>query len=107
MANHEGCSRLYCCFVCRNFVAKHDDIVSKAFQAHNGRAYLFSHAMNIKCGPKEDRHLLTGRHTVADVFCEDCGEQIGWKYLKAFETSQKYKEDKVVLEKIKIVRDND
>ncbi|KAH9627556.1 hypothetical protein KSS87_005610 [Heliosperma pusillum] len=106
MANHEGYSRIYCCFVCRNFVARHDDIVSKSFQAHSGRAYLFSHAMNIRSGPKEDRHLLTGLHTVADVFCDDCGEPIGWKYFKAHEPSQKYKEAKVVLEKVKIVRED-
>lgn len=66
---------------------------------------MFSHAVNIVTGPKEDRHLLTGLHTVADVSCSDCGETLGWKYLKAYEPSQKYKEGKVVLEKYKIVKD--
>lgn len=75
-------------------------------QAHTGRAFLFSHAVNIVTGPKEDRHLLTGLHTVADVFCSDCGEALGWKYVKAYESSQKYKEGKIVLEKFKIVKDD-
>jgi len=75
-------------------------------QAHSGRAFLFSHAENIVAGPKEDRHLLTGLHTVADVFCSDCGESLGWKYIKAYEASQKYKEGKVVLEKFKIIQDD-
>ncbi|KAL2893319.1 hypothetical protein RDABS01_009228 [Bienertia sinuspersici] len=105
MADEVG-SRSYRCFVCRNYVAHHDDIVSKSFQAQTGRAFLFSHAENIVTGPKEDRHLLTGLHTVADVFCSDCGDTLGWKYLKAYETSQKYKEGKVVLEKFKIVKDD-
>ncbi|KAK4384819.1 protein yippee-like [Sesamum angolense] len=49
--------RLYCCYKCRNHVSLHDDIISKAFQGRHGRAFLFSHAMNIVVGAKEDRHL--------------------------------------------------
>ncbi|KAM7508545.1 hypothetical protein LguiA_018998 [Lonicera macranthoides] len=97
---------LYCCCNCRNHVALHDDIISKAFQAKNGRAFLFSHAMNVLAGPKEDRDLITGLHTVADVHCGDCREVLGWKYERAYEDSQKYKEGKFVLEKFKIVKEN-
>ncbi|KAF1893681.1 hypothetical protein Lal_00002194, partial [Lupinus albus] len=98
--------RLYSCCNCRNHVSLHDDIISKAFQGRNGRAFLFSHAMNIVTGPKEDRHLLTGLHTVADVYCGDCREVLGWKYERAYEASQKYKEGKFILEKSKIVKEN-
>ncbi|KAL3570522.1 hypothetical protein D5086_027771 [Populus alba] len=66
--------RLYSCCNCRNHVSLHDDIISKAFQGRHGRAFLFSHAMNIVVGPKEDRHLLTGLHTVADISCAECRE---------------------------------
>ncbi|KAI9157777.1 hypothetical protein LWI28_027792 [Acer negundo] len=79
---------------------------SKAFQGRNGRAFLFSHAMNVVVGPKEDRHLLTGLHTVADISCVDCREVLGWKYERAYEASQKYKEGKFILEKSKIVKEN-
>ncbi|KVH89979.1 Yippee-like protein [Cynara cardunculus var. scolymus] len=98
--------RLYSCCNCRNHVALHDDVISKAFQGRNGRAFLFSHAMNVSMGPKEDRHLMTGLHTVADVFCSDCREVLGWKYERAYEESQKYKEGKFILEKSKIVKEN-
>ncbi|KAM4068674.1 hypothetical protein ACJW30_12G033100 [Castanea mollissima] len=121
--------RLYSCCNCRNHVSLHDDIISKAFQLHykvhlgnrsssvlhqpkqeqlgrNGRAFLFSHAMNIAIGPKEDRHLMTGLHTVADIFCADCNEVLGWKYERAYEATQKYKEGKFILEKSKIVKEN-
>ncbi|KAK9279721.1 hypothetical protein L1049_013403 [Liquidambar formosana] len=98
--------RFYSCYKCQNHVSLQDDIVSKGFQAGSGRAFLFSHAMNIVLGPKEDRQLITGIHTVADVYCSDCGEVLGWKYEKAYEESQKYKEGKFVLEKFKIVREN-
>ncbi|KAL5736952.1 hypothetical protein ACOSQ2_031763 [Xanthoceras sorbifolium] len=98
--------RLYSCCNCRNHVSLHDDIISKAFQGRNGRAFLFSHAMNVVVGPKEDRHLLTGLHTVADIYCADCREVLGWKYERAYEASQKYKEGKFILEKSKIVKEN-
>ncbi|XP_061999666.1 protein yippee-like At4g27745 isoform X3 [Rosa rugosa] len=74
--------------------------------AESGRAFLFSHAINVVQGPKEDRRLITGLHTVADVHCSDCGEVLGWKYVKAYEQSQKYKEGKFVIAKFKIVKAN-
>lgn len=49
---------------------------------------------------------MTGLHTVADVFCADCGEMLGWKYERAYEESEKYKEGKTVLEKFKIAKEN-
>ncbi|KAL0299710.1 UNVERIFIED_CONTAM: protein yippee-like [Sesamum radiatum] len=98
--------RLYCCYKCRNHVSLHDDIISKAFQGRHGRAFLFSHAMNIVVGAKEDRHLITGLHTVADISCADCNEVLGWKYERAYEASQKYKEGKFIFEKSKIVKEN-
>lgn len=62
--------------------------------------------MNIVVGKKEDRQLITGLHSVADVYCSDCGELLGWKYKRAYEESQKYKEGKIILEKFKIVKEN-
>ncbi|PWZ45488.1 hypothetical protein Zm00014a_010276 [Zea mays] len=98
--------RVYSCCTCRNHVCLHDDIISKAFQGRNGRAFLFSHAMNVVVGAKEDRHLMTGLHTVADIYCNDCREVLGWKYVRAYEETQKYKEGKFIFEKSKIVKEN-
>nr|XP_016514371.1 PREDICTED: protein AIG1-like [Nicotiana tabacum] len=67
---------------------------SKMFQASSGKAFLFSLVKNIVLGTKEDRHLITGLHTVADIHCEKCNEVLGWKYERAFEPVQKYKEGK-------------
>ncbi|KAI9398203.1 hypothetical protein POPTR_003G145400v4 [Populus trichocarpa] len=100
--------RLYSCCHCRNHVALHDDVISKAFQlqGRHGRAFLFSHALNIMVGPKEDRQLMTGLHTVADVDCSDCRGVLGWKYERAYEETQKYKEGKFILENLNIVKEN-
>ncbi|XP_054782898.1 protein yippee-like At4g27745 [Prosopis cineraria] len=97
----------YCCFKCQNHIAFHDEIISKDFRASSGRAFLFSHAINVKEGPKEDRQLMTGLHAVSDVFCYDCGEALGWKYIRTYEESQKYKEGKFILEKFKITMTTD
>ncbi|MBA0698501.1 hypothetical protein Goari_000211, partial [Gossypium aridum] len=58
--------------------------------------------VNVTTGEKEDRLMMTGLHTVADVFCVGCGSIVGWKYEMAHEKSQKYKEGKLVLERFKV-----
>uniref|UniRef100_A0A8C0WJ02 Protein yippee-like n=1 Tax=Castor canadensis TaxID=51338 RepID=A0A8C0WJ02_CASCN len=62
--------------------------------------------VNVGCGPAEQRLLLTGLHSVADIFCESCKTTLGWKYEQAFETSQKYKEGKYIIEMSHMVKDN-
>ncbi|KAF3439826.1 hypothetical protein FNV43_RR18104 [Rhamnella rubrinervis] len=74
--------------------------------ANNGKAFLFSHVVNIVQGTKVDKMMITGMHTVSYIYCKDCGELLGWKYVRAFDGSQKYKEGKFVLENFKIVKGN-
>ena len=42
--------------------------------------------------------MTTGRHIVRDILCKQCNETVGWKYDKAFEPAEKYKEGKYILE---------
>ncbi|MBA0580170.1 hypothetical protein Gorai_022399, partial [Gossypium raimondii] len=56
--------------------------------------------VNITVGALEERVMLSGMHTVADIFCCCCGQIVGWKYEAAHEKSQKYKEGKFVLERL-------
>jgi hypothetical protein len=51
--------------------------------------------------------LMTGLHTVVDMYCNACQAKIGWKYEEAFEESQKYKEGKSIIEKAKMVKEGD
>uniref|UniRef100_A0A0W0EWX0 Protein yippee-like n=1 Tax=Moniliophthora roreri TaxID=221103 RepID=A0A0W0EWX0_MONRR len=67
---------------------------------------LMQSATNVKLGSKEERPLLTGVHTVADVFCLGCNERLGWYYHKASEYAQKYKEGKYLLEREKLIKEN-
>lgn len=67
-----------------------------------GRAYLFDQCVNITIGPAEDRLLMTGLHSVSDIYCKRCKGIVGWTYAKAYESSQKYKEGKFIIEKINL-----
>uniref|UniRef100_A0ACB8G089 Protein yippee-like 1 n=1 Tax=Sphaerodactylus townsendi TaxID=933632 RepID=A0ACB8G089_9SAUR len=62
--------------------------------------------VNVGCGPAEERVLLTGLHAVADIYCENCKTTLGWKYEHAFESSQKYKEGKFIIELAHMIKDN-
>ncbi|KAI1232675.1 hypothetical protein IHE44_0006508 [Lamprotornis superbus] len=123
--------RTYSCVHCRAHLARHEELISKSFQGSHGRAYLFNSVeegeprgspgwlcracgalhsrcrVNVGCGPAEQRLLLTGLHSVADIFCQSCKTTLGWKYEQAFESSQKYKEGKFIIEMSHMVKEND
>ncbi|GAV81617.1 LOW QUALITY PROTEIN: Yippee domain-containing protein, partial [Cephalotus follicularis] len=73
----------------------------QSFHCIHGKAYLFSKVVNVSVGGAEERNMMTGLHTVADIFCVGCGSIVGWKYETAHEKTQK-KEGKSVLERFKV-----
>ena len=131
VGSREGASRVrgrICCAVGLNGGRP---APAQAFQGRHGKAYLFHSVVNYQTGPREQRHLITGLHTVADISCINCNTVLGWKYVsagarvgrgagmrwhsqrsppllarqeQAFEESQKYKEGKFILEKAKIIK---
>jgi len=94
------------CSTCNAVLALQDELISKSFTGREGRGFLMNSAVNIRVGKKEDRQLMTGVHTVADVFCLGCNERVGWHYLKASDSSQKYKEGKFLFERERLIKDN-
>ncbi|KAM7279546.1 hypothetical protein ACFE04_006680 [Oxalis oulophora] len=95
----------FVCRNCRNPLALRKDLISKNFYAKSGQAYLFSHVTNIRIGEKEDRQLITGLFSVGDIFCRNCGQALGWKYFHAYDALQKFKEGKLIVEKLKIAKE--
>ena len=94
----EAHGKWYSCAQCRTHLASHDELVSKLFQGNNGRAYLFNKVVNVCSGVEVQRELLTGLHSVADISCASCNKMLGWRYVRAFVASQKYKEGKFIIE---------
>ncbi|XP_020250359.1 protein yippee-like isoform X1 [Asparagus officinalis] len=91
--------KIYSCKHCHTHLALSDDILSRTFHCRHGKAYLFNKVVNVTTGSNEERLMMTGMHTVADIFCVGCGSIVGWKYEAAYEKSQKYKEGKFILER--------
>lgn len=118
-------SYVYACRCCHTHLAANEDIISKHFQGSTGsallcrlhlhligKAYLFQTVLNVLESEPSNRQMTTGLHTgtytphlckcfndratVTDIFCHRCTAIVGWKYVKAWEHSQKYKEDKFV-----------
>ncbi|XP_030379001.1 protein yippee-like CG15309 [Scaptodrosophila lebanonensis] len=99
-------NRTYSCVHCRAHLASHDELISKSFQGSQGPAYLFNSVVNVGCGQTEERVLLTGLHAVADIYCDCCKTPLGWKYEHAYESSQKYKEGKFIIELAHMIKEN-
>ncbi|KAI8354945.1 yippee zinc-binding/DNA-binding /Mis18, centromere assembly-domain-containing protein [Mortierella sp. GBAus27b] len=98
--------QIYTCSSCHTHLARNVDIISKNFRGRHGPAYLFNKVHNITLGTSEERTLMTGLHSVADITCNTCQNVVGWIYLHAFEESQKYKEGKYVVEAAMISKEN-
>jgi hypothetical protein len=48
--------------------------------------------------------MTTGRHVVRDITCRQCDTVVGWKYDKAYEAQEQYKENKFILEQELLVQ---
>jgi len=103
---HKQYNFVYCCAYCRAHLGAHSDLISRSFQGSLGRAYLFNRVVNTGKKVPEERLLLTGLHAVADIYCYLCKHILGWKYEKAFDKSQKYKEGKYIIEQAHMIREN-
>jgi hypothetical protein len=91
--------RVYGCSRCKNHLSVVDSTVSKAFNGQHGRAFLVDFVVNVRLGEQEERTMSTGLHVVRDIYCIKCGTTVGWKYDRAYQSEQKYKEGKYILEK--------
>ncbi|XP_027337667.1 protein yippee-like At4g27740 [Abrus precatorius] len=105
MAIYGDQSATYRCKSCQNPVAFRSELLSKSYRAKTGPAFMFSHARNIILGPKQDRSLITGVYSVAGIFCSKCGEELGWKYIQAYEARERFKEGNFIIERAKITKE--
>ena len=81
--------KIYACARCNTHLSERNEIISKEFMG----------GINITQGPLEDRPMRTGLHTVCDIYCMYCQALVGWKYERAYEPREKYKEGKYILER--------
>lgn len=96
--------RVYGCHVCKTHLSVLECVESKNFTGQHGRAWLFTHVVNVVEGEEGRRQMTTGLHKVRDLACSKCGSYLGWKYVEAFDEEQKYKEGKYILEQAMFVK---
>ncbi|KAL8128876.1 hypothetical protein V2J09_018031 [Rumex salicifolius] len=49
---------------------------------------------------------MSGLHIVRDIYCSSCQQILGWRYDKAYEISEKYKEGLYILERERMVKED-
>ena len=91
--------KVYGCARCGTHLTDEDELISTAFMGSHGKAYLFIKIVNYIEGKLERKSMTTGVHEVKNIYCLYCQALVGWKYEKAEEESEKYKEGKFILEK--------
>ena len=67
-SNHREQSN-YVCASCGTHLAKYSDLISREFRGRSGQASLFHSTVNTTESLPEDRMLITGKHTICDLFC--------------------------------------
>ncbi|KAJ1980941.1 hypothetical protein H4R34_002261 [Dimargaris verticillata] len=89
---------VYSCCKCSTHLTDHSRLVSENFHGRHGRAFLFQDLVNVYEGEEAHRTMTTGEHRVRDLYCMGCMRVVGWRYIKAYEKTERYKERKCILE---------
>jgi hypothetical protein len=63
-----------------------------------GPGFLLPTVVHIDIGESFEQAMTTGMHLIRNITCKRCKETLGWKYDKAYEDSEKYKEGQFILE---------
>merc|ERR1712076_159945 len=96
---HPGGRTIYSCFQCLTPLANRSMLKSDKFTGSTGKAYLFHSCYNIRKSGTQDKRMMTGMHTIRNIFCKICDIELGWIYEFAMDEGQRYKEGNVILEK--------
>ncbi|KAJ7218042.1 hypothetical protein GGX14DRAFT_695986 [Mycena pura] len=68
------------------------------FRGFSGKASLFTETYNVTLlGPKVQL-MQTGAHMLAEIHCTNCDQYLGYKIVRAFEKSERWKEERFLLE---------
>ncbi|GLB37427.1 putative yippee zinc-binding/DNA-binding /Mis18, centromere assembly [Lyophyllum shimeji] len=71
---------------------------SRLFKGFSGKASLFMETYNVKLSRPAVQLMATGAHTMQEITCLLCSSYLGWKIVRAHESSEKWKEGHCLLE---------
>ncbi|TFL04511.1 hypothetical protein BDV98DRAFT_562360 [Pterulicium gracile] len=70
----------------------------RRFKGFSGDAALFQEIYNAKLSAPQAQLMITGAHTVQLISCSHCDAYLGLKFVKAYHSSEKWKEGRCMLE---------
>ncbi|PIL28243.1 hypothetical protein GSI_09655 [Ganoderma sinense ZZ0214-1] len=93
-----GPPRAFACAQCHTRVAHTARIVSTAYRGHAGKAALFSTIRNVALDPPSILLMDSGAYTIQEFICKACSAYLGWKFVRAHDGPERWKEGCFVLE---------
>ncbi|KAF5326545.1 hypothetical protein D9611_000234 [Ephemerocybe angulata] len=69
-----------------------------SFRGFSGKASLFTETYNVHIAKPGIQLMATGAHTMSEINCGSCHTYLGWKIVRAYEESERWKEGKFLLE---------
>jgi hypothetical protein len=93
----------YACSNCSNELCYVDlDVIRSDYQCQSGVALFTANIINVIEGAIVNKHFISGHYIIQDIFCTLCFQCVGWKYIKALEEDNKFKENNYVIEFCKV-----
>ncbi|KAI0366094.1 hypothetical protein BV20DRAFT_913228, partial [Pilatotrama ljubarskyi] len=68
------------------------------FRGHAGKAALFMVATNIALDPPSILLMDSGAYTIQEFICRSCEAYLGWKFVRAHDGPERWKEGHYILE---------
>ncbi|KAJ6593927.1 hypothetical protein B0H19DRAFT_920440 [Mycena capillaripes] len=94
------------CRVCKSCITSYNAILpasaippeSRSFRGFSGKASLFTETYNTTLLDPKVQLMQTGAHLLAEITCSTCTAYLGYKIVRAFEKSERWKESHFLLE---------
>lgn len=96
---------IYVCAKCHTAVATSEDLLSRSYRGTTGDAHLIKRVYNVDlCKEIFLEKMTTGQYLIQNYSCSQCSKVLGWRYLKADDVDQHFKQGKYILELKRVVQ---
>ncbi|KAI0699149.1 hypothetical protein C8T65DRAFT_659973 [Cerioporus squamosus] len=97
-APYTGPPRILACSECHTRIAHTSSLVSTAFRGHSGKAAMFTETRNIALDPPSILLMDSGTYTIQEFICKTCEAYLGWRFVRAHDVPERWKEGHFILE---------
>ncbi|KAH9930460.1 uncharacterized protein BXZ73DRAFT_47596 [Epithele typhae] len=70
----------------------------QAYRGHAGKGVLLSEVRNVSLDPPSIQLMDSGAYTIQEFICKTCDAYLGWKFARAHDSPERWKEGHFVLE---------